>query len=753
MKIEDLPVSKKVKKVLTHFGLSELYPPQADAITKGKVLDGENLVLSIPTASGKTLIAELAMITKIQKEKGKVIYTVPLKALASEKVKEFREKWEKGPAGEMAKVIQTSSDFDDADNWLDKYDIIVSTNEKADSLFRHNPKWIRKVKLLVIDEIHLIDDTTRGATLEVFIAKMRERNPNIQIVALSATIPNAKELAEWLNANLVQSEWRPVNLREGIYYNGVIYYSDGSSEIVSHDLPSPGLNMIKDTLEQGGQTLVFLPRRIDTVSQALTIGKITKPYLREKDKLRDKITKGVCTQKLTNTILGEKLCKCVTMGSAFHHAGLRSEQRALVELGFKKRFIKTITATPTLAAGVNLPARRVIISHKRWQDGRQVEIKVAEYKQMAGRAGRPGLDDFGESVLLARTEDDFAALQRRYILGSVEAISSKLNDPSALRTHILAYIAQFGDEYVEHKQILNFIKLTFYGYKGMGSRLFLANLTDVINFLAEHGFIEKVGDTTIATKFGQRVAQLYIDPLTAVIIKMGLEVAPTIDKPFNIIGWTHLMALTPNFRTPFIRTRRKRGSEEPSELEQALAFYEKFSTYFLIDPPIPLDVFDIDQMDASVQKYLEALKVVLIVSLWVNEASEKTITEQFNIGPGDLMTYLETYKWLYYSTQEIARMLDYKDFIKPLGVNGWRVAEGVKADILDLTKLRGVGRVLGRRLHDAGFKTRKDLEGIDADQLIAKKIKGIGPKTAASIIAQIEEMEEEEEEEEIEEEF
>lgn len=198
--------------------IEEFRPSQEKAIKHG-LLDGKSLLVCTPTASGKTLIAELAGMKSIMEGKGKAIYIVPLKALATEKFKEFKRKY-----GGIIKIAMSIGDFDSADEYLLEYDFIITTSEKLDSLMRHHTPWLKYVKVVIIDEVHLLNDAGRGPTLEIIITLMKEILKNIQIVALSATIGNPEELAEWLDAKLVKDEWRPVKLHKGIYMDGEIEF-------------------------------------------------------------------------------------------------------------------------------------------------------------------------------------------------------------------------------------------------------------------------------------------------------------------------------------------------------------------------------------------------------------------------------------------------------------------------------------------------------------------------------------------------
>ncbi len=193
-------------------GFYVLRPCQAKAIDAGLFKD-KNLLVCTPTASGKTLVAELAALNAIYHDQGKVVYVVPLRALASEKVKDFKKDYPE------LKVALTSGDMDATDAYLEKYQWIVTTSEKLDSLLRHQVSWVRDIKVVVIDEIHLLNDPSRGPTLEVLITLLRKLLKP-QLVGLSATIGNAKELAAWLDAKLVLDDWRPVRLDKGVYLEG-----------------------------------------------------------------------------------------------------------------------------------------------------------------------------------------------------------------------------------------------------------------------------------------------------------------------------------------------------------------------------------------------------------------------------------------------------------------------------------------------------------------------------------------------------
>lgn len=196
--------------------IKTLRPAQYKAIDAG-VFEDKNLLICTPTASGKTLVAELAIMNAILHDKGKCVYIVPLRALASEKFEFFKKM-------HAFKTALSSGDIDSDDSYLEKYDLIITTSEKFDSLIRHKTHWLSKVKVVVIDEIHLLNDSSRGPTLEILITILKQELKRLQLIGLSATIGNPKDLASWLDAELIIDNWRPVKLHKGVFFENEIEF-------------------------------------------------------------------------------------------------------------------------------------------------------------------------------------------------------------------------------------------------------------------------------------------------------------------------------------------------------------------------------------------------------------------------------------------------------------------------------------------------------------------------------------------------
>jgi len=716
LKVTELPVPEELKALLIRSGIVELYPPQEEAIRKG-VLEGGNMVLACPTASGKTLVAELCCLKHVLERGGKTVYLAPLRALASEKYEEFRKYAAlRKPNGEKVRVGISTGDFDSSDSWLGKYDIIVTTNEKMDSLLRHRTKWAEEVSLLVADEVHLLNEAERGPTLEVVVARFMQLNPSVQILALSATINNVDEVAGWLNAQHVVSEWRPITLREGVLLRDEIQFKDGGSKRVVQASKTDYLNVVLDTVKAGGQVLVFASTRKNTVTLAKRIAEKTRDSLSASVKrILDREAERILSAG-ERTRVSDALADVVKRGVAFHHAGLSSAHRQIIEDLFRQRRLKVLTATPTLAFGVNLPARTVIVQdYRRYEPGYgYYPISVLEYKQMAGRAGRPKYDEVGEAVLIAKTADEAEYLMESYVLAHPERIWSRLAVEKVIRSHVLATVAS-GFAFME-SGIQEFFGKTFYAYQHDVGNI-QKTIAKTLKYLYDEEMLGVEGNRVYATTLGRRISELYIDPASAVLIRDALKDLVGCPTEFGIFS---LIAHTPDMG-PVARPYSR-------EIDALAAYAETHREELLFEPPSEWT----DRV--GYEQFLGEVKTSMVLSSWVEEETEENIIERFDVLPGDIYRIIENAKWLLYATHELAKLLK-----KPLAQSfslelAQRVTKGVKRDLLPLTRLEGVGRVRGRVLYNAGYKTLEDLKHASLDELA--KLPLIGLRVAKKIKAQ-----------------
>ena len=719
MYVTELPIPDSIKAVLAKAGYESLYPPQEDAIRAG-VLEGKNLVLASPTASGKTLIAELAILKAILEKGGKALYLTPLRALASEKFEDFSKytSVEKGP-GSKIRVGLTSGDYDSSDNYLTNYDIIISTNEKADSLLRHRSSWIMDVGVVVADEIHLLTEADRGPTLEVVLTRLLKTNPKIQVIALSATIKNASELAEWLNAVPVTTEWRPVPLREGVYYDGQIQFKDGSSRLIQHTEQPPIFDIALDVVKNDGQVLLFAETRRLAVEMGKKASTALRRYLPRTDRKGLEIIAQRILSSGERTRLGEVLAEQTLNGAAFHHAGLPGAHRKIIEDAFKTGRLKILSATPTLAAGVNLPARTVIItSYERYEPGYgRYPISVLEYKQFCGRAGRPRYDKYGEAILLARTEDEQDYLIKNYALADPERIWSKLGAEKVLRPHVLATIAtRFANS---EEGLIKFFSKTFYAFQ-YDPKMIKSKLGAILKFLNREQMVEFDGEDLTATRFGRRVSELYIDPVSAVILRDGLY---TRAKHVTDVSLLHLISRTPDI-APKLYPRK--GEDEMLDL-----FAREHQDEFMCETPD----FYAETNGITYEEFLSEVKCARVLYEWINETSEDGILEAHKVEPGDILRMVNTAEWLLHATYDLADLFGHKDLSKFTRELQIRVAKGVKSELIELVQLEGVGRGRARALFNARYRTIEELKHASVTDLMNVPL--IGPTLAKKIKEQV----------------
>ncbi len=711
MRIEDLKsfgAEDNVVGALRSTGLRELYPPQEEAVRRGLFSEDRSFVISAPTASGKTLIAEMLALKLFFEQSGKVLYLVPLRALARQKYDDFKMRYERIGI----KVMQSTGDYDSGDPWLEKAHIIIATNEKVDSLIRHHASWLGDIRLVVADEIHLLGDSHRGPTLEIVLTRLKNMYPHIRFLCLSATIKNAREIAQWLGAELIESVWRPVPLKEGVYFNGTVIFNDGSIKWIEKASRLEVIDISLDTLRTGGQVLIFVNTRRSAESLAEKASRIIAQEIPEKERqILDSLSKEIISLGEPSR-LSKRLAESLKGGTAFHHAGLLSEHRRLIEDAFRQNRLRLLVSTTTLAMGLNLPSRCVIIKDwKRYESARGMgPIPVMEIKQMSGRAGRPGYDNHGEAIIIARSRNDERFIVDNYIKGEPEAIESQLADESVLRFHLLSSIA--GLFTMTRTEIRDFLQQTFLGFQRDIENIF--KIIEVLTkFLIDEGLITEKSGYLRPTIFGKRVSELYIDPLTGVLLRDCLK-SP---NPKRLISILHMICHTPDMMTLAIKEK---------DMEEMLDAYYKYDGELLIDIE-----------EYPVETIMSELKTALCLSDWIEEKTEDEICSHYGIGPGDLHTLVELAEWLLYSAEEIAKVFSLKAIIKPLSMLRLRISYGVKEELLELITLKGIGRIRARNLYNAGFRTRQDIRLSTLKNLAS--VPGIGLSLAESIKRQVEE--------------
>lgn len=684
-----------------------LNPPQEKAIKAG-LLEGKNLLVCAPTASGKTLIAEMAMLKHILEKGGKAIYTVPLKALATEKFNDFKQRYE--PLG--IKVALSIGDLDSSDNYLNRDDIIICSNEKLDSLIRHHADWLSDVSIVVIDEIHLLNEVERGPTLEVLITMLQELL-HAQFIALSATIGNPEELAGWLQAELVKDSWRPVKLYEGInLHNKVDFFGEKKSHAVKEVAKDSVIDLALDTIKLGKQALVFINTKKSAESVAENLARVIENHNLNSDNLEQE-AKKVRSALSSPTKQCHKLATCVKSGIAFHHSGLAAAQRRLIETSFKEGKIKIICCTTTLALGLDFPSDRVIVRDlKRFSGYGTNWIPVLEMKQFIGRAGRPSYHTEGEAICIAKTDKEKEEIYERYILGEPEEIYSKLAIEPVLRMYILSLVAIAFTR--TREKLSEFFEKTFWAFQYGDIDKIEVKLDRILNTLKKFGFILEKQGKLQATNIGIKVSQLYIDPLTAHhLIKCIGNASKDKDGGIKLseIGMMQAISETREMR-PLLRVRQSEYEdiqEELLKIEDSLYSHPDF-------------------MD---EVFLDSFKTALMFKDWLNEKGEEHILDKYRVRPGELMVKRNNADWLLYSFEQLALLLGKKELLGDVAKLRVRLKYGAKEELLALLRFKNIGRVRSRLLYNAGIKNRRDVRTTGLEKLslvlrgkeIAKQLK------------------------------
>ncbi|MFW6265462.1 MAG: DEAD/DEAH box helicase [Halanaeroarchaeum sp.] len=482
----------------------------------------DNVVISAPTGSGKTALAELAIIEALESG-GTALFVAPMRALTNEKESE----WERIEAlGYSVYVVTGERDLNP--RRAERADVLVMTPEKVDSATRKHdtPRYafVTDVDVVVIDEVHLLDSRSRGSVLEVVVSRLR-RLVDPRFVALSATMQNIEEVAAWLDAPDETtfdfgSSYRPVDLHAGVetYTHGENAFADKYRRLYT------ALDLAEPHLEEDGQALVFVSSRQDTVKAAETArDEIAKRDIPVGD--RGDYDFHSRTQVLENDTLRQS----VLDGVAFHHAGLSKNDKDLVEEWFKRGRIHLLFSTSTLAWGVNLPARCVVIRDTKLHDPLEGEVDMSplDVLQMIGRAGRPGYDDVGYGwVVCDRTDAD----RYRRLLRDGKAIESRLADD--LAEHLNAEIAMGTIHGLD--DVVDWLETTFlyhraqtapdaYDYGSIRERV-----RSILDDLLERGFIETGEDLGLSpTTRGVLASTYYLHLDTAERFADLAEADPT----------------------------------------------------------------------------------------------------------------------------------------------------------------------------------------------------------------------------------
>lgn len=665
--------------------IKEFNPAQKAVIESGYLEDKSNYIISIPTASGKTVLGILPALKTILNG-GKAIYAAPLLSIQNEKVKEFKAFEEHG-----IKVGKHPSNSD----------LSVMVFESFDALTRFFWNVLREVDTLIIDEFHMIGEYSRGPTLESAITRAKIINPSLRIIALSATLKNIDEIEQWLDGKTVEHDYRPVPLNKEVL-DAEMFNTKNKNDVI--------VKIVEKAIEDNSQALSFVSTRRFTESLATYVAKkidkkTTKEQKQKFKQVADKLLEVPKKKGSLPTTTCLKLAEAAEKGVVFHHAGLFNEQKEIIEDEFRKGNILMITATPSLMYGVNLPSKYVVIrDHTRWTSNGPASIPVFDYEQMSGRAGRPQYDDVGYSYLVAKTMDEAFDLEARYVNGEIELTNSKLIDnKDAIYKQIIAQIASSLSKNLD--DLNDFFGKTLYGFqmKNNPSMSMFAQdslnweLESALEFLLQNGIIRATPEGLKTTDFGNLIAKSNYAVETAVKIK---EYVSTMEK-LNPAEMIYALAETPDL--PLI-SFKGRKSKDPVR--------DKLSECGLF-------AVDIGNPEATAVSLIE----------WIDERNEYEIENAYNVySASTRRSAYEASRLVKFAKNTLEVLGNYSN-LKDMDYLSARLYYGVKEDIIPLVV--GVKR-LGRKRARLLMKTFGDNLS-EASEKELQKVEGIGPKLAGKV--------------------
>lgn len=730
-----------------------LLPIQEQAIIRHNVLNSRNLIIFAPTSSGKTLVGEIVSVHYAMAKK-RALYLVPMKALAEEKYHHFRETY-----GELGvKTIISTHDRKEFDQDLERkeFHIAVVVFEKLNALFVKNPNLLEGIGLVVVDELQMVGDETRGAGLELLLTKLLLSPFKPQLLGLSAVLGDAESLARWLKAELLIDTRRPVELRKGILCGDRFTYLEHNSGNEGEEkwpLPEAG-NEELSTLyaakylgeEKGEQSIVFLADKPATEALGARLKDMVDfpPASGALEEL--KCFEDSCSKDLLLSLLSK--------GISIHNADLSWEERDLVERYFRKGEIMVLLSTSTLAIGINLPAKNVFIPEKKWHTPRRgsqlsmADITKAEHENMGGRAGRLGLvGEFGRAILVTSSPFHKKTLYDYYVIGGFEKLRPSLNEQD-IDLYCLNLVASgicSGEEEIE-----NFLLSTYIGvscWKELGDSggrgVFSARIRKVVEKCLSWGLLKRDAQERLqATERGKVTAQMGISIDTCLNLLKWMELC----DPLRVSDVEVLVAaaLTTDAREIHVPLSKREFRESKyrslfHKEVQGLGEGDKILFKSILGPSHRL-----------LYEQERALKKALILNVWLSSAPTKEIEEAHGLFSGAIKKMGEEFSWLVEAISTLAKAEGWPEQVtKKMDFLSDRLSYGVDSKGLSLArlKIRGLGRGYISALLQNGYDSPEALAQLPIEELekflprslarrVAKEVSRFAEPASAALVSE-----------------
>lgn len=700
-----------IPKLLTDRWQSEqgesLLRLQERAVREYGLLDGRSILISAPTSSGKTFCGELAA-AKTLADGRKAVFLVPLKALAEERYARLRAKYD--PLG-IRTVISTRDHAEfDGDIEQGKFDLGVIIYEKFYQMLVRNLDLLQSVRLVIVDELQMLADESRGAVLEMVLLLILRSAYDVRIVGLSAVLSNARDLAEWMEADLLVESHRPVELRQGVLLGNSFRYRCFNSREKGAEEMSPvgeasAADMLLENVQRlasgGEQVLVFLKSKAACMQLAST--------------LAEGASFGGCEafeddlESSERTTLSEPLAACARRGVAFHHADLSYAERRLVEKYYLSGEIRVIFATTTLSLGLNLPAQTVFIEGYRFKQGHYSGEPVidyvhwGDYENMSGRAGRLSFgSEFGRAILLANSDLERDMLWKRLVCGEPQQLGGKLFSRS-LEDIILAFVVSGCASEIGH--LRRMIESSFSRLESdPNNKMNAACMT-----LTQSELIYESDGSLLPTETGRKAAYAGVSAATAVAFKQLL----TEDPGYSDLVWLYELCDTLEGRRVYI----------PHNLREKAAkiILERFIREISEHEALSKSVSEImDCPHKADSKSISRMRIALALRDWKDGRDIREIEQGYRLFAGTIQSAAETAAWLGESAASIGSAIRVeKRCIACLRRLSFSVKHGLPSKMRKL--VQPLGGLLSRsellRLSEAGICRPTDLIQSDREFL------------------------------------
>ncbi|KAI7796228.1 helicase POLQ-like, partial [Triplophysa rosa] len=738
----------KVKDLILRLkGIQDLYEWQKTCLSLDSVQQRRNLIYSLPTSGGKTLVAEILIFKELLCRRKDALLILPYVSLVQEKVRglssfgielDFLVEEYAGSKGKFPPVKRRK-----------KNSLYITTIEKGHSLVNSLIETDRldNIGLVVVDELHMLGDGSRGAILEMTLSKILYMSKSTHIIGMSATLGNVGDLQTFLRAENYTNDFRPVELKEFVKIKDSIYevdpreeecfrfsrllnfkYSSGMQKMDPDHIVALATEVIPQQ-----SCLIFCATKKNCENLAGMICKyLNKYFLKHKE--AEKATLLGELRYSGNGSLCPVLQKTVPFGLAYHHSGLTSDERKLVEEAYSSGVLCLLTCTSTLAAGINLPARRVIL---RSPYVAADFLKRSQYKQMVGRAGRAGIDAMGESILILQDKD--TAMAKKLVSAPMEKCYSNLlhDGGRGLLSLILSLIGLKIGTTVE--QVKDFMKGTLISVQEaqVTPEKSLWDLTvESIEILKQKGLIEASADeqgeaTLQITRLGRAtfkgsVDLNYCDLLYRDLSKglEGLLLNSFLHLVYLVTPYDMVHQCKPDWMIYFRQFTNLSAAEQ--KMATAVGVPESFVTRKAAGQSVrkPVDTVVVNR-----------LYLALVLYSLLKETNLWNVSERFQLTRGFVQTLLSSASAfgcsVLHFTEELEEFWAYKALLIELTR---RLTYCVQAELIPLMEVAGVMEHRAKQLYNAGYKTLAHLANADP-QILVQTIENLFKRQANQIIA------------------